>query len=124
MRLSGWSLGIRPSIENSANILACPSCVPRINASENTIGAILTYTVIFREKISQSGVFQQPASGLSLPPHALGGVHNHLELAPLLIFREQVTLHRGGESALGTEGEIFQGHILAGLVDAPLELVL
>src|SRR5262245_34850605 len=73
MRLSGWSLGIRASIENSANILACPSCVPRINASENTIGAILTYTVIFREKISQSGVFQQPARSIQASRVCLPG---------------------------------------------------
>src|SRR5215471_11475183 len=62
MRLSGWSLGIRASIENSANILACPFCVPRINASKDTSGAILTYAVIFRvEKFPKPGVFQQPA---------------------------------------------------------------
>src|SRR5262249_37125494 len=37
--------------ENSANILACLSCVPRINTSEDTFGGdILTWPVIFRVK--------------------------------------------------------------------------
>src|SRR5437016_2916372 len=53
---------MRASIEIRANIHACLSCVPRINASKDSTGGILTYTVIFRvEKISKPGVFQQPA---------------------------------------------------------------
>src|SRR5207253_8098203 len=53
---------MRTSIEIRANIHACLSCVPRINASKDSIGGILTYAVIFRvEKISKPGVFQQPA---------------------------------------------------------------
>jgi hypothetical protein len=30
------------------HMLVCPSCSPRINASEDIFGAILTYTVTFR----------------------------------------------------------------------------
>src|SRR5262245_35711400 len=61
---SQWMVTRNTGFDRKQRQHTCLSVLcPAHQRLRNTIGAILTYTVIFREKISRSGVFQQPASG-------------------------------------------------------------
>src|SRR2546423_720731 len=50
-------------------------------------------------------------------PGALGGAGDELELALLIVHREQIAQHGGGETALGADGEIVGGDVVRRLVD-------
>src|ERR1700674_1850534 len=49
---------------------------------------------------------------------------NQVQLGPLLLRRQLVSLHRGGETALWAEREALQGNDAGCLADAPPELFL
>src|SRR5262245_36174765 len=52
-------------------------------------------------------------------PHCAHRLDDQLELGPLLVLGEDVALLGGGEAALGTQAELLEVGVLAGLVDAP-----
>jgi hypothetical protein len=43
-------------------------------------------------------------------------VHHQPQLGPLLVFRYEVALHHRGETALGTQRQVFDGQKVRGLV--------
>src|SRR6266536_5556545 len=72
-----------------------------------------------RDSARNQGAEPRPSA-----PDLLGGLDDAAELGDLLVVGEQVALDRGGEAALRRQAELLQGHEAAGLVDAPLQLVL
>src|SRR6185312_5916118 len=60
----------------------------------------------------------------SLAPHLRGGLQDELQLAELLVGGQVVALARGREAALRREAELVDVHVLRGLLDAALEVVL
>src|SRR5215468_8056969 len=59
-----------------------------------------------------------------LAPHLAGGLDDELELGPLFLVRQLVARSDARKPALRRQRELLQGHVLGGLVDAPLQLVL
>src|SRR5215467_438324 len=59
-----------------------------------------------------------------LAPHLAGGLDDELELGPLLLVRQLVARGDARKPTLRRQRQLLQGHVLGGLVDAPLQLVL
>src|SRR5438105_3416266 len=68
-----------------------------------------------------------PPHGLDYARSAKDGVRHptdQIQLGPLLILRQVVSLHRRGEAALGADREPLPGNDAGGVGDAPPKLVL
>src|SRR5215510_13996942 len=73
----------------------------------------------------QGAALPEPArEQAGLAPHLAGGLDDELELGPLLIVRQLVARGDARKPTLRRQRELLQGHVLGGLVDAPLQLVL
>jgi hypothetical protein len=56
-------------------------------------------------------------------PNLASNIDNELELGPLFVFCKKVSIHGGGESALGTHSELRQRDKAGGLVDTSKEIL-
>src|SRR5262249_27713947 len=73
----------------------------------------------------QGAALPEPArEQVGLAPHLGGGLDDELELGPLLLVRQLVARSDARKPTLRRQRQLLQGHVLGGLVDAPLQLVL
>src|SRR6185437_9690287 len=73
-----------------------------------------------------TGQAAKPANLLALPlaPHLGGSRHDQLKLRLLLVRRQRVPGLGRSEAALPRQAQLVERHVLGGLVDPPLKVVL
>src|SRR6186713_1201478 len=59
----------------------------------------------------------------SSAPDLARRLHHNFELAPLIVIAYQVADYIRGKAALRTDGDLLDGRILSGSIDAPFEFI-